>query len=244
MPRRAFAGLALIALVTLGAVLGPALDRHPAVGKDVGHGTTDLGAPLPPSPEWPLGTDMLGRCVAPRLGAGASVSLAVGVLAALVAVLVGTAVGLTAGWAGRAVDAALMRLVDVLLAFPFLLLVLGATALLRARGVGLGTVFLLLGLVGWTPVARVVRARVLVLRHADFVLAARATGAGAARILVRHVLPNIVGPAIALGTVLVAQMILVESTLSYLGLGAPPPARPGGGCLARGRPTCAARPGS
>src|SRR5215470_19373125 len=175
MRGRALVGLALVALVTLGAALGPLLDRHPAVGKDVRHGLTELGAPLPPSAEWPLGTDMLGRCVAARLAAGAGVSLAVGVLAALVALLIGTAVGLAAGWAGRAVDAALMRLVDLLLAFPFLLLVLGATAMLRARGVGLGAVFVLLGLVAWTPVARVVRARVLVLRGADFVLAARAS---------------------------------------------------------------------
>src|SRR5262245_42862292 len=142
-------GLALVVLIAVGAVLGPALDRHPAVGKDVRHGLSALGAPLPPSAEWPLGTDMLGRCVAARLAAGAAVSLEIGVLAALLAVVIGTAVGLTAAWAGRAADAALMRLVDVILAFPFLLLVLGATALLRARGVGLGAVFVLLGVVGW-----------------------------------------------------------------------------------------------
>jgi peptide/nickel transport system permease protein len=179
---------------------------------------------------------MLGRCVAARLGAGASVSLEVGGLAALVAVVLGTLVGLVAGWAGGFVDRLLMRLVDLVLAFPFLLLVLAVAALLRETDVGLGAIFVLLGVAGWTTVARVIRAKVLALRASDFIVAARATGAGAARILIRHVLPNVLGPAIALGTLAVAQMILAESTLSFLGLGVPPPHATWGRMLAEGQP--------
>ncbi len=128
-----------------------------------------------------------------------------------------------------------MRLVDLVLAFPFLLLVIAIAALLRESGAGLGAVFLVLGIVGWTTVARVIRGKVLTLREMDFVQGARAVGASPVRIVFRHILPNVLGPAMVLATISVAQMILAESTLSYLGLGAPPPIPTWGRMLSEGQ---------
>jgi peptide/nickel transport system permease protein len=228
-------GLALLGGVVAGALLVALFDGHSPVGKDVAHGLSALGAPLPPSAAWPLGTDMLGRCVAARVAAGAALSLQVGTLAALGAVLLGTVIGAVAGWAGRRTDAALMRLVDLVLAFPFLLLVLTVAALLRERGTSAATIVLVLVAAGWTGAARVIRAKVLALRDREFITAARASGAGATRILVRHVLPNVLPAAVALAPPLLAQMIVVESALAYLGLGAGPPVASWGRMLAEGQ---------
>jgi peptide/nickel transport system permease protein len=179
---------------------------------------------------------MLGRCVAARLAAAAPISLGVGLAAALVATLIGTLAGLAAGWSGGRLDLALMRLCDLVLAFPFLLIVLFLAALLRDTGGGLASVVVVLCVVGWTPMARVVRARVLSLRESDLVAAARCCGAGTTRILRRHVLPNVGGTVIALATLAVGHLILAESTLSYLGVGAPPPAASWGRMVAEGQP--------
>jgi peptide/nickel transport system permease protein len=233
--RRGLLGLGLVASVALGGGLVQALDRHAPLDKDVARGLSPLGAPLPPSLEWPLGTDVLGRCEAARLGAAAFVTLEIGLLAALAAVVIGTGVGLWAGWAGGAADAALMRLCDVVLAFPFVLIVVAAAALLGGTEGGRADVALVLGLVGWTTVARVCRARTAQLRRSELVAAARVAGAGPVRILVAHVLPNVVGTVITIGSVAVAQMIVAESTLSFLGLGAPPPAATLGRMIAEGQ---------
>lgn len=233
--RAAAVGAALVAVVILGALAAPLLDAHPPNGKNVAGGLTELGAPRPPSGEFPLGTDSMGRCVSSRLLHGARASLAVGAAATLIALLIGVLVGLSAGFAGGLADTLLMRLVDLLLAFPFLLLVLALAAVLRGSGGGTGAILVVLGVVGWTTMARVIRAKVLVLRETDFVQAARAVGAGRLRIVFRHILPNVAGPAVVLATLSVAQMILAESTLSYLGLGAPPPEPTWGRMLVEGQ---------
>lgn len=235
LENRAAAVGAVIVLITLVAALAaPWLDQHPPVGKNVAGGLTALGAPLPPSAEFPLGTDQLGRCVAARVIHGTRVSLAVGVVATVFALLIGVLIGLVAGYAGGLTDAALMRLVDLVLAFPFMLLVIALAAIFRESG--MTAVLVVLGVVGWTGMARVIRAKVLAIRELDYVQGARAVGAGVARVLFRHILPNVVGPIVVLATISVAQMILAEATLSYLGLGAPPPTPTWGRMLSEGQP--------
>jgi ABC-type dipeptide/oligopeptide/nickel transport system permease subunit len=234
--KAALFGGVLVMFVLGGALVAPLLDVHDPLRKNVSGGLSPLGAPKPPSAEFPLGTDVMGRCVSARLFAGARISLEVGIAATLLSLTIGTLVGLIAGYAGGMTDTLLMRLVDLILAFPFLLLVIALAAILRSTGAGIGVVLLVLGLVGWTTTARVIRGKVLSLRETDFVQAARAVGASRARIVLGHILPNVLGPALVLGTISVAQMILAESTLSYLGLGAPPPTPTWGRMLSEGQP--------
>jgi peptide/nickel transport system permease protein len=219
-------GAALVALVVAIAVLAPWLERRDPLEPDIDGGLSELGAPLPPSADAPLGTDALGRDVWSRVVAGAARSLAIAAAATLVVVALGLAIGLCAGYAGGRVDAVLMRFVDLILAFPFLLFAILVAAMLRESDAVSpdARVIVTLGAVGWTSIARVVRAKVLGIARSDYVTAARALGAGPARVVLRHVLPNVAGLAIALAALAFAQNMLAESALSYLGLGAPPPA--------------------
>ncbi|MFH0903504.1 MAG: ABC transporter permease [Pseudomonadota bacterium] len=224
--RRSFgvrAGMLLVSALLTIATFGPILEEHSPVGKNVSAGLSTAGAPLPPSTTYPLGTDMLGRCVAARLAFGIRLSLELGLLATALSVAIGTLVGLFAGYASKLADAILMRLTDMFLSFPFLLLAVVLGAALGESGMGGLPIAVVLGSVGWMTIARVIRERTLALRDREFIEAARALGAGSVRILCRHVLPNVSGPIVVLATVSIAQMILAESTLSYLGLGAPPP---------------------
>jgi ABC-type dipeptide/oligopeptide/nickel transport system permease subunit len=231
--RAAVAGGVVVALIALAALLAPLLDRHDAERKNVAAGLTEYGEPLAPSGAYPMGTDSLGRCVAARVVAGARVSLAVALIATLLATVIGTAVGLWAGYRGGAVDALLMRLVDLVLAFPFLLLVIALVAVFRDAG--LTAVLVVLGVSSWPGVARVVRAKVLALRESELVAGARAVGAGGGRIVWRHILPNVMGPVVVMATLSVAQMIIAESTLAFLGFGAPPPTPTWGRMLFEGK---------
>jgi peptide/nickel transport system permease protein len=219
--RSALVGGVLVLVVFVVALAAPLLAWHDPYDTDVLGGTSELGEPLPPSAEYPLGTDPTGRCVASRVLYGARISLLVGLISALAASVIGSAVGLAAGYRGGWLDATLMRVVDLVLSFPFLLLIIALAAVLR--DVGLAAVLIVLPLVAWTNVARVVRARTLSLRESEFVQAARASGASGWRIVGRHILPNVVGPLVVMTTVSVAQMIVAESTLAFLGFGAPPP---------------------
>jgi peptide/nickel transport system permease protein len=230
-------GAVMVAALLALALLAPALSGKDPLISDVEHGLSALGAPLPPSSDAPLGTDQLGRDVWARVAAGAGTSLTIAALATLIALAVGLSIGLVAGYAGGAVDSALMRLVDLVLGFPVLLLAILLAALLRAADLASSSapVFVTLGVIGWTTVARVIRGKTAVIARSDMIAAARAIGAGPARIVVRHVLPNVAGLAIAMTALAFAQNLLVESMLSYVGLGPPPPAASWGRMLYEGR---------
>lgn len=172
---------------------------------------------LPPSWAHPFGTDIYSRDVLSRVLYGARVSLGIGFLAMLLAMTVGTAYGATAGYYGGVVDGAMMRVLDALLSIPRILLLIGIVALFGAMPVWL--LIVLLGLTGWFGVARIVRAQVLALRDQEFVVAARALGAGDLRVLVRHILPSVLSPVIVAATLGIGNVIILEAGLSYLGLG-------------------------
>ena len=174
----------------------------------------------PPSAAHWLGTDALGRDLLARVLIGGRTSLLVGLAATLASVAIGVAWGGVAGLVGGALDEALMRIVDFLYGIPYMFLVVLVMLLFAdtARGEAL-PVFVALGLVQWLTMARIVRGQVLALRGSDFVLAARATGAGTARILFRHLLPNCLGPIVVYATLTVPSVIILESYLSFLGLG-------------------------
>jgi peptide/nickel transport system permease protein len=187
-----------------------------------------------PSPEHPLGTDELGRDVLMRLLAGGGVSLTIGIAAALAAAALGTLVGLVAGYLGGWTDRALMRMTDAIIALPLLplLIVLAAldlgklgvpAALAQSDEISLLRIVALAVLVGWTTAARLVRGATLVTRNRDFVRAARSLGAGVPHILWTHILPNVLAPLIVATTLSVGDVILLESVLSFLGLGIQPP---------------------
>src|SRR5712671_4039241 len=222
--RLAVLGLAVLALMMLAVVLGPLVWRVPI--NDI-----DFSAQLT-GPSWahPLGTDDLGQDVLARMLYGGRISLAVGLAAMLVAVVVGTIVGAFAGISRGSIDMALMWLTDLFLSLPQLPLLLLLIYLFRDRlkqlvGPELGVFLLIVVVIGgfrWMPVARLVRAQFLSLREKEFVEAARALGATKWRQVVRHILPNSLGPVIVAGTVDVAAAIIAESTLSFLGLGFPP----------------------
>ena len=223
--------LVIVASVVL-AALAPALAPADPIRNDL------LARLAPPmwmdggSARHPLGTDTLGRDVVSRLLYGARVSLLVGFAAVLVAGVVGVALGLVAGYYGGRLDDLLMRLGDVQLAFPVLVL---AIAVLSVLGASLGNVIVVLGLTGWVTYARIARAETLSLRHREFVEGARALGARDAAILWRHILPNVLPPITVVATFSVARTIIAEASLSFLGLGIPPPAPSWGAMLDEGR---------
>lgn len=175
-----------------------------------------------------LGTDELGRDILARMIHGARVSLTVGFLATLISVVVGSFLGAIAGYYGRAADWIVSRLIEVVLCFPFLFLVLGIVALFRPS---LATIMIALGLTSWTNEARYVRGELLRIREMEFAQAARASGARDARIIFRHLLPNALAPVLVSASFGVAWAILVESSLSFLGLGVPLPTASWGSIL-------------
>jgi ABC-type dipeptide/oligopeptide/nickel transport system permease subunit len=232
--RSAVVGTVLVAALIAFAVLGPILSGHDPYASDFVHGISPEKLPVGPSGRFWLGTDRLFRDELSRLATGARISLFIGIASTVIATVIGGVIGIVAGWfEGRLLDAALMRIVDVGLAFPFLLLVMAlAAALDHTTPV---TVLLTLGLTGWLGTARLVRAKTMQLRNLDFVTAARALGQSTPAIMVRHILPNVAGPLLVVATVSVAQMILAESVLSYLGAGIAPPTPTWGHMLFEGQ---------
>ncbi len=186
----------------------------------------------PPSAEFWLGNDEIGRDVLSRLIYGTRVALIVGIGAIAIAVTIGVLVGATSGYFGGKVDTVLSRVVDTLMAFPLLALLVTLSALFAPS---LRNVVIVIGVTVWASYARVVRAEVMSLREREFVVAARSIGAGDPRIILRHILPNIVGPVIVLATLDIGSIIILESALSFLGLGVQPPTPSWGGMLSAGR---------
>ena len=228
--------LALASLLVL-VLLAAATLAAPLVEAGLGHDANRvnlLARFAAPSAAHPLGTDELGRDLLLRLLYGGQVSLAVGLAAALGAAVIGTALGLIAGYYGGTLDALLMRFADSVIALPLLplLIVLASVDLAKlglpeglatSENVSLYRIVFLIALVGWTTVARLVRGATLSMRTREFVRAAEALGAGAPRIMLVHILPNVVSPIIVATTLSVGNIILLESVLSFLGLGIQPP---------------------
>ena len=192
----------------------------------------EAGAPRPPGGRYLLGTDDLGRYLLSRLLYGARLSLFIGVAATSIAIGAGALLGLLAGYFGGVVEGLIMRLADVVMAFPVLLLAIALVAVLRPS---LWNVLLVVGLVNWTPVARVVRGETLATREALFVEAARAQGATHGRIVRRHILPQLAPTLLVLACLSIATTILLDAGLSYLGVGVPPPAPSWGAMLTEGQ---------
>ncbi len=228
-------GSAIVLCVVLTALVGPLVVRRSPIEPDFVHGLGPLGDPVGPNRRFFLGTDRMGRDQLARIVHGARVSLAIGALATALSLVIGMGVGIVAGYFRGWADAALMRLVDMILAFPFLLLVIALSAVLDPSQRGMTTVLLVLGLTAWTGTARLIRGKALTIREMDYVTSARALGASHLGILARHVLPNVLGPAIVIATVSVAQMIVAEAVLSYLSLGVPPPQASWGSMLHDGQ---------
>ena len=219
-------GGAMVLLVLIAALLGPALAPYPPNEQ-----LLELRLQTPNGGH-PLGLDELGRDVLSRLLFGARVSLAVGIAVVVLAGALGTLIGALSGYAGGAVDATLMRLSDVVLAFPGILL---AIALVAVLGPALSHVVLALAVIGWVGYARLVRGQVLKLREEEFVLAARAAGIPARRVVLRHVLPNVLPLLVVQATLGMAGAVLAEAGLSFLGLGQPPPGSSWGAMVNAGR---------
>ncbi|MDQ3460411.1 MAG: ABC transporter permease [Deinococcota bacterium] len=224
----AFTGLLILVLFLLTALLSPWLSPHDPT-------LQNLDARLsPPGAEGHLlGTDRLGRDMFSRILWGARLSLLVAVTAVSISLVLGVTLGMISGYVGGWLDDLLMRLADIQLSLPFILLVI---AIIAALGTSLSNTILTLGVTGWVIFARVVRGEVLVLKERDFVQAARALGGSNRRILVRHLFPNLTGALIVVATLQLASMIIIEAALSFLGLSGVPPEVPSWGqMLADGR---------
>jgi peptide/nickel transport system permease protein len=223
------AGCALLFLLVAAAILAPVLAAHDPLEIAAGGGATLER----PTAAHPFGTDALGRDLFARVLRAGRVSLAVGVGVELLVAALGCAVGLAAGYAGGALDAVLMRTTDVVMAFPSLVLAIGLIAVFERPG--LDKVVLVLVALGWTTIARVVRGAVLSLKTREYVQAAQALGAPHLTIVVRHLLPNTLGPLLVAATLGVGSNMIAEAGLSFLGLGAQSPTLSWGALLADGQ---------
>jgi ABC-type dipeptide/oligopeptide/nickel transport system permease subunit len=219
-------GVTVIAVMVVMAVFAPVVARHDPNAIDLIH-LLD-----PPSHAHWLGTDVQGRDVWARLVYGARVSLAVGLVSQAIAVSLGITLGLLAGYYRGWIDEIVMRLADVTLAFPTLLLLIAMSAAFQPS---MSVVFITIGVVGWAGIARLVRGQVLVVRDLEYVQAARALGARGERIMLWHILPNVVGPVVIAATLGIAGAIMAEAALSFLGLGIQPPTASWGSMIADGR---------
>lgn len=230
--RGALVGLSIVALALVLSVFAPLLAPHDPNEPFGALTVTPAGIPIGPSRMFPLGADPLGRCVLSRLLYGGRVSLAVAFASTAILAVVGTVVGVLSGYFRGKTDTVLMRGVDVLMSFPFLLVVMAVNKAVARPGIWV--MFLILGLLSWTGVARQVRARTLQLRELDYVTAARALGATHERILFRHLLPNLASLVTVLASSVIGSMIMSESVLSYLGVGVVPPTASWGSMLQDG----------
>ncbi len=219
--RGAIAGAVIVGGLVVFAIVAPMATTHDPLASDFAGAISPSMGPVGPSLHRLFGADRIFRDVFARVAYGARISLFISCAATAIATFIGAAVGIVAGYFGGVIDAALMRLVDVGMAFPFLLLVMAIGASLDRTTAA--TILITLGLTGWLGTARLVRSKTMQVKRLDFVMAARALGATWPAILVRHVLPNVAGPLVVVASLSVAQMILAESVLGYLGAGIAPP---------------------
>jgi peptide/nickel transport system permease protein len=221
------AGLILFGLIVAAALCAPLLTEHDPIEQDLGAAFLGPGAP-----GHLLGTDQLGRDVLARLLYGARVDLRVGVVAVVAPFVIGSLIGLVAGWFGGWIDAIIGRVVDIVIAFPFLVLVI---ALVFALGPGTTSIYIAITLVGWVAYCRIVRGQVLVAKEQEYVMAAKASGLPTWRVLVRHLLPNVILQAIVFSMSDIVLTLLAIVTLGYLGLGVPPPTPDWGSMIQEGQ---------
>lgn len=224
--RLATAGAVVIALLMVVSIFSPLVSPYDPTDIDIRNMFS------PPSVAHPLGTDELGRDVLTRMIWGSRISLSVGFVAVGISVLIGTLIGAVAGFFGGWADSLLMRFTDVMLAFPSFFLLLAVIAII---GPSIYNIMVVIGITSWMGVARFVRAEFLTLKERDFVQSSRALGAGNTRLIVRQVLPNALSPVFVTATFGVAGAILVESALSFLGIGVQPPTPSWGNILTSGK---------
>lgn len=224
--KMAVTGLAIILLLIAVAIFAPLLAPHHPSKQNLDK------AFLRPSLEYPFGTDDFGRCIFSRIVFGTRLSLSIGVIVTAISAVTGVILGMLAGFYGGAVDEVIMRVVDIFLAFPGLILALVVAGLL---GPGMFNVLFALALVGWMGYARVVRGAVLAEKEKDFVESARALGAGNFYLMGRHLLPNVLAPATVMATLGIGQAILAAAGLSFLGVGVQPPVPVWGSMLSDGK---------
>lgn len=221
-------GAAILLVSIAAAVFGPMLTPYDPTAVDALH---PLAQPL--SAGHPLGTDAFGRDILARILNGARIDLAIGFGATIVTVTIGSLIGLISGYFGGRIDTVIMRIVDIFFAFPFFVLVI---ALISVLGLGITSMFVAIWLTGWITYARIIRAEVLVAKRQEYALAARALGYSHLRIMVRHILPNVIAPAIIFSMVDAVGNILLGSALGFLGLGAQPPSPEWGAMISDGQP--------
>lgn len=220
-------GLVLLGLVVLVAIAAPLLTPYDPIEQRFAE------AFLPPfSAGHILGTDNFGRDIWSRIAYSTRLDLQIGLLSVLFPFMFGSLTGIATGYLGGKLDTLLMRVVDVLMAFPFLILVI---AIMSILGPGLTNLYIAVGVVGWIPYARITRGETLATRHLEYVLAARTVGCSSARIMLRHILPNVIAPALIYVFTGMVLAILTGATLSFLGLGPQPPTPEWGAMIAEGR---------
>ncbi|WP_353112364.1 ABC transporter permease [Microbacterium sp.] len=230
--RTSVVALSVIAVLAVVAVLAPVLVEllgRSALQPDRKNGLTPAGVPVGPGAEFWLGTDFVGRDIFSRILLGTSNTFLIAIVSALAAIVIGTAIGTIAGLYGGVVDVALSAVIDFVVALPFLVI---AMAVVVIHGASVGVLMLTIAFFSWSTVARMVRSLVLTIRELDYVKAATTLGASDWRIVTRHILPNIAGPVLTYGSLLIPQIIVMEASLSFLGLGVPPPAPTWGGMIA------------
>ncbi|MEO6208131.1 MAG: ABC transporter permease, partial [Candidatus Limnocylindrales bacterium] len=239
--RLAILGLILVTLLLLAGIFGPLIAPWPYQVQDLQAVIAGGGGPLPPlSPNHLLGTDQLGRDLLSRLLDGARISVSVAFVVQIVIVVIGVPIGALAGWFGGRLDNLLMRVTDVIYAFPDLLFIILLSVAFRETFFGqaldgLLLVFVAIGITSWVTVARLVRGQLLSLKETEFVEAARAIGVSDSRIVTRHLLPNGMGPVIVAITLGIPGAILAEATLAFIGVGVQPPRASWGSLIAEGQ---------
>jgi peptide/nickel transport system permease protein len=230
--RWGLAAAGILAVIVASAVLAPWISPHDPLAVNIRHRLAPPAWMDGGTPAHPLGTDQVGRDLLSRMIYGGRVSLVVGVSAVILSATIGVLLGLGAGYFGGRSDWAIMTVVNVMLTFPFVLLALAVIAVL---GPSLVNMIIVLGVAGWPIYARVIRAETLAIREREFVVAGRALGMSHARLIFRQILPNLVSAIVVIATLQVAQVIILESFLSFLGLGIQPPTPAWGNMLGEGR---------